>query len=76
MDEFWLGFVRPAYILLKVANKNAVDNPHIKIPVNPSPGPNSRRESAILLDRVKRCSVARWRLTPSMSGSCGHPWLK
>jgi hypothetical protein len=25
-----------------VANKNAVDNPHIKMPVNHSTGPNSR----------------------------------
>ena len=42
MDQFWLVFVRPTYILLKVANKNAVDNPHIKMPVKPSTGPNNR----------------------------------
>ena len=38
----YLGFVRALYILLRVANKNAVDNPHIKMPVKPSTGPNSR----------------------------------
>ena len=43
MDQFWLVFVRLAYILLKVANKNAADNPHIKMPVKPSTGPNNRR---------------------------------
>jgi hypothetical protein len=37
-----LVFVRRAYILLKVANKNAVNNPHIKMPVKPSAGPNNR----------------------------------
>jgi hypothetical protein len=42
MDQFWLVLVRPAYILFKVANKNAVDNPHIKMPVKPSSGPNNR----------------------------------
>jgi hypothetical protein len=42
MDQFRLVFVRPAYILLKVANKNAVDNPHSKMPVRPSSGPNNR----------------------------------
>ena len=42
MDQFCLGVVRALYILLKVANKNAVDNPHIKMPVNPSTGPNRR----------------------------------
>jgi hypothetical protein len=42
MDQFWSAFIRALYILLKVANKNAVDNPHIKMPVNPSAGPNSR----------------------------------
>jgi hypothetical protein len=76
MDQFWLVFVRVLYILLKVANKNAVDNPHINTPVSPSTGPNSRRESAILLDRVNRWSCCTVELTPSMSGSCGHPWLK
>jgi hypothetical protein len=42
MYQFWLVFVRPAYILLKVANRNAVDNPHSKMPVKPSRGPNKR----------------------------------
>jgi hypothetical protein len=42
MDQFRLVFVRPAYILLKVANKNAVDNPHSKMPVRPSSVPNNR----------------------------------
>gem|GEM_PF-4526811 len=42
MDQFWSVFVRAVYVLLKVANKKAVDNPHIKMPVNPSTGPNSR----------------------------------
>ena len=42
MNQFWSVFVRAVYVLLKVPNKKAVDNPHIKMPVNPSTGPNSR----------------------------------
>ena len=34
--------VRALNILLITAKKNAVESPHIRMPVNPSTGPNSR----------------------------------
>jgi hypothetical protein len=60
MDQFCLGLVRALYILLKVANKNAVDNPHIKMPVNPSSAPN-RRHSFGSTKYFASIAVACWR---------------
>jgi len=41
-DQLWRVFVRALNILLITAKKNAVESPHIRMPVNPSTGPKSR----------------------------------
>jgi len=76
MDQFWSVFVRALYILFKVANKKSRGQPSHQNTRHSLPWAEQPPRVGDFVGSGEPLFCCTVELTPSMSGSCGHPWLK